>query len=93
MKKETYTISFRLDSYHLAKLEGEASKHQISVHEQARRTVIDSLNRKEAETILERLSELQAEVKKVSGIEKSMTDLRSDLAEAIDWIVKKLQKG
>jgi hypothetical protein len=93
MKKESHTVSFRLDPHYLGKLEGEASKHSVSVHEQARRMVIDDLDRRDGEAILERLTEIRTEVQKVSEVEKSVADLRADLAEAVDWIVKKLQKG
>jgi len=93
MKKESHTVSFRLDSHYLGKLETEASKHGISVHEQARRVVIDGLDRKDAEELLERLSAIRSEAAKIQDVEKAVADLRADLAEALDWIVKKLQKS
>jgi hypothetical protein len=90
MKKESHTISFRVDAHYLARLETEASKHGASIHEQARRMVIDSLDNKEATIILEQLSQIRNETGVIQDIRKEVSSLRSDMAEAIDWIVTKL---
>lgn len=91
-KKETYTVSFRIDSHHLSLLEGEAGKHGISIHEQARRMVIDDLSRQETGELLEKLTAIQKQTARVESVETSIAELRSDLAEAVDWIVKKLER-
>jgi len=90
MKKETSTVSFRLDSHYIGKLQQQAEKHGISIHEQARRTVIDDLDDRKGEETLEQLSALKGEVTKIQSLEKSVVDLRADLAEAVDWIIKRL---
>lgn len=90
MKKETSTVSFRLDSHYIGKLQRQAEKHGISIHEQARRALIDDLDDKRGEEILEQLSALKGEMTKIQSLEKSVVDLRADLAEAVDWIVKRL---
>jgi len=90
MKKETSTVSFRLDPHYVDKLQKQAEKHGVSIHEQARRTVIDDLDNKREEEILEQLSALRREAEKIQDVEKSVVGLRADLAEAVDWIVKRI---
>ena len=91
-KKETPIISFRLDSYHFGRLETDAKKYSVSVHEQARRMVIDDLSRQETGELLEKLTAIQKQTARVESVETSIAELRSDLAEAVDWIVKKLER-
>lgn len=69
MKKETSTVSFRLDSHYIGKLQRQAEKHGISIHEQARRMVIDDLDDGERDRLRE-------EVKEVKG---TVSNLRGDL--------------
>jgi hypothetical protein len=89
-KKESYTISFRVDAHRLAQLEKESIKHGISIHERARRILIDALDDKATEEILDQLSQIKEETRKIAEARKEIASLRSDMAEAMDWIVTKL---
>lgn len=91
MKKETHTISFRLDTHYLLQLEEAASRSGVSLHEQARRLVIDSLNRTDSQAeVLEQLTSLRQDLVKVGTIEGQIQELRDDLAEAVEWMSKKI---
>ena len=91
MKKETHTISFRLDTHYLLQLEEAASRSGVSLHEQARRLVIDSLNRTDSQAeVLEQLASLRQDLVKVGTIEGQIQELRDDLAEAVEWMSKKI---
>lgn len=90
MKKETSTVSFRLDPHYISKLQAQAQKHGVSIHEQARRQIVDALDERRGEIILDEIEALKREVAKIGALEKTISDLRTDLAEAVGWIVKKL---
>ena len=47
-KKETHTISFRLDTHYLGALEARATKSTLSIHEEARRVLGDKLEEKDS---------------------------------------------
>lgn len=52
-KKETFTISFRVDADHLGQLEKGATPYGVSVHEYARIKLLESLDCQEENRILE----------------------------------------
>lgn len=54
--------------------------------------VIDDLGRQETGELLEKLTAIQKQTTRVENVETSIAELRADLAEAVDWIVKKLEK-
>jgi excinuclease UvrABC nuclease subunit len=80
-RKESFTVSFRLDPVYLRKLDDEAGKFGLSVHERARQLVISALDETQGERTFEKLIETLEEVR----------SLRDDLAEAVNWMVKNLQ--
>lgn len=73
-KEKTFTISFRLNSSQVSKLENEASKYRISIHELARQIVIDTLDQKEKEKVNESLAVLMSEVEKLKFIIADSTE-------------------
>lgn len=84
-KRESFTIGFRLDTASLAKLEEEAEHYGVSLHERARQIVIEHLGDAERGKILDKVIEIKESVSEVGG---DVAQLRSDLAEAVEWIVK-----
>jgi hypothetical protein len=50
-KEPTFTVSYRLNTSYLAKLEAIASRHNLSVHEQARILLLDALDNESEEEI------------------------------------------
>lgn len=52
-KKETFTISFRVDGHYLGQLEKGAAAYGISVHEYARQRLIELLERQDEARLLE----------------------------------------
>ena len=94
MKKETYTISFRLDSHYLSRLEEAAAGNEVSLHEQARRLVVESLNGNDGqsgtEQVLEELARLREEVAGLTSIRQQVEELRDDITEALEWMSKKI---
>lgn len=89
-KRESFTIGFRLDATHLATLEDEARHYSVSLHERARQIVIEHLDDAERGKILDKVIEVK---ESVSGVEGEVAQLRSDLAEAVEWMIKNLKKG
>jgi acetylglutamate synthase len=73
MKKETHTISFRLDTHYLLSLEQRATNASLSVHEAARQMVIERLEDAERHRVLEEVLALRTLLEK----------LRNDLAETL----------
>lgn len=73
MKKETHTISFRLDTHYLEALERNASSSSLSIHEEARRIIIRSLEDTNRHLVLD-------EIKALRGL---LEQLRGDLAETL----------
>lgn len=76
-KKKSYTVGFRLDEYHLAELEKRAAKDKTSIHEQARRIVIDVLNDTERGAVKEEVSAARQDIK----------NLKLSLADAVEAIL------
>ncbi len=76
-KKQSYTVGFRLDEYHLAELEKRAAKDKTSIHEQARRIVIAALNDTERGAVKE----------EVSATRHDVQDLRLALAAGIEALL------
>lgn len=72
-KEQSFTVSFRLTSSQLAELEKKASKHKLSVHEEARVLVLDSLENKEKQS---HIAGLYNEIEKLKFI-------LADTAEAL----------
>jgi hypothetical protein len=73
MKKETHTISFRLDTHYLEALEKEASSSSLSIHEEARRIVIRRLEDTDRHLVLD----------EVKALREVLEHMRSDLAETL----------
>jgi hypothetical protein len=71
-----HTISFRLDNHYLAKLDAGAKKGE-SVHERARKVLMDALDTERQEEIKEELSELS----------EKMDTLHGDLALAVEALL------
>lgn len=91
MKKETSsTVSFRLDPHYIGRLQSKAEKQGVSIHELARRTIVDDLDDRKGEELLAKVESLKQETAKIKDLEKAISDLRADLAEAVGWIVKRL---
>lgn len=84
-KRESFTVGFRLDATHLARLEEEANRYGISLHERARQIVMEHLGDTERGKILDKVIEVKESVSEVS---EEVIKLRGDLAEAVEWIVK-----
>lgn len=87
-KRQTETVSFRLDDLYLMRLEEEASKYGVSIHQQARQILMDTLEDGERKRLMDKVGEVSGSVSKV---ENAVTELRSDLAEAVEWMVSNLQ--
>lgn len=79
-RNQRHSITFRLDDRYLKKLDDDAAKHGISAHQRARQFVIERLDEQQQERTMEKLIETLSEVRQ----------LRGDMAEAVEWIVKKL---
>lgn len=78
MKKETYTISYRLDAHYQQQLEALAVRNGVSQHEQARRLLVESINGANAqEQVLEQIAGLRAEVASLTGIGQQVEELHS----------------
>lgn len=77
MKKETHTISFRLDTHYLEALEKDASSSSLSIHEEARRILIRSLEDTNRHLVLD-------EIRALRGL---LEQLRGDLAETLITIL------
>lgn len=91
MKKETYTISYRLDGHYQQRLEALAVRNGISQHEQARRLLVESLNGANGqEQVLEQVAGLRAEVASLTSIRQQVDELRDDITEALEWMTKKI---
>lgn len=77
MKKVSNTVGFRLDPPYLKSLESEAANYKMSLHEYARRLVIDALDDARREQLEKRMVMLETEV----------SELRSDLATAVEALL------
>ncbi len=87
-RTQRHSISFRFDDQYLKKLDEDASKHGISAHQRARQIVIDVLDDTDRERVIGKVIETK---EGISELKEEMKALRSDMAEAVEWIVKKLQ--
>lgn len=76
-KKQSFTISFRLDAGQLAELEERAARHKVSVHEEARNVLMDTLNDA-------RRDELRDEI---SGAREDIKTLQMKLADAVEALL------
>jgi sugar diacid utilization regulator len=76
-KKETFTISFRVDNHHLNQLEKGAASYGISVHEYARQRLIELLERQDEAQLLE----------KTDATRRSVEGLRNDMAATLEVIL------
>jgi hypothetical protein len=76
-KKESFTISYRVDSATLMQLEKGASPYGISVHEYARQQLMEKLEGRGEARIL-------AETEATRG---SVEDLRNDVATTLEVIL------
>lgn len=74
---QSFTVSFRLDASYLAELEKRAALHSVSIHEEARRIVLDALNDAERGAVREEVSEAK----------KDIRDLRMRLADAVEALL------
>lgn len=72
----SHTISFRIDDHYLAKLDAKAKQGE-SLHERARRVLIDALDAEGQE-------EIKAGVKELSG---KVDSLQYDLALAVEALL------
>lgn len=96
--KESYTISFRVSGLSLSKLEKLAAEKKVSIHEQARKLVLDALDddsTEEIKTNIKRTREdiedfklavavaLEALLVKAGNVEKET---------AKDWITEQFRK-
>ena len=82
-KKETFTISFRVDANHLKLLEKGASSYGLSVHEYARMRLLEALDRQDETRILE----------EATGIKRSVEGLRDDVAATLEVILMNTTKA
>ena len=87
-RNQSHNISFRLDDRYLKKLEDEAEKHGLSVHQRARQFLLDVLDDAERERVIGKVIETK---EGIAELKEEMKALRTDMAEAVEWIVKKLQ--
>lgn len=78
-KEPTFTVSYRLSALYLAKLEALAERHNISVHEQARILLLDTLDNKSEEEIKTDIKRTREEVK----------DLKLSVAVAFEALLVK----
>lgn len=72
----SHTISFRLDNHYLAKLDARAKSNE-SVHERARKVLMEALDLDVQEEIKEELS----------GLSKQVGSLHQDLALAVEALL------
>jgi hypothetical protein len=86
--KQSFTISFRLDGDYLKRLDDEAAKVGLSVHERARQMLIELLDDKDRERLFEKIIDVKESITEVGG---EVSRLRGDLAEAVEWMVKNLK--
>ena len=78
-KEPTFTVSYRLNASYLAKLEALAERHNISVHEQARILLLDTLDNRSEEEIKTDIKRTREEVK----------DLKLSVAVAFEALLVK----
>ena len=96
-KEPTFTVSYRLSASHLAKLEALASRHNLSVHEQARILLLDVLENEADEEIKTGISRMREELQdfKLSvavGIEALLVKAGNVEKEtAKDWITEQFR--
>jgi hypothetical protein len=91
MKKETYTISYRLDAHYQQQLEALAVRNGVSQHEQARRLLVESINgANNQEQVIEQIAGLRQEVASLASIRQQVDELRDDITEALEWMSKKI---
>lgn len=76
-KKESFTISFRVDAYQLTQLEKGAAAYGMSVHEYARQRLGELLERQDEARLLE-----EAQVTR-----RSVEGLRADVAATLEVIL------
>ena len=79
-KKETFTISFRVDGFHLSRLEKGATRLGMSVHEYARLRLSELLERQDEARLLDETARLRR------GVE----GLREDVAATLEAILLNL---
>lgn len=76
-RKETFTISFRVDAHHLGQLEKGAASYGISVHEYARQRLVELLERQDETRLLE----------DAAATRRSVEGLRNDVAATLEVIL------
>jgi hypothetical protein len=81
-KPQTYTVSFRVDAYHLSRLEKGAAAYKISIHEYARQRLIELLDHQEEARLIEDLGEVKGDV----------SLLREDLARTLEIVLANTTK-
>ena len=78
-KESSYTIGFRVDASYLSKLERLAQQKGISIHEQARRLLLDALDNESQEEIKDGVKRTREEIE----------DLRLSVATAFEALLVK----
>lgn len=81
-KEPTFTVSYRLSASYLAKLEAIASRHNLSVHEQARILLLDALDNESDE-------EIKTEIRRTR---EEIQDFRLSVAVAFEALLVKAGK-
>jgi len=76
-KQPTFTISFRLDAGQVAELERRAARHKVSLHEEARNVVMDTLNDTRRDEIRD----------EISGARDDIKSLQMKLADAVEALL------
>lgn len=82
-KKETFTVSYRVDSHHLSQLEKGAARYGISVHEYARQRLTELLDRQDEVRLLDEAATTRQQVQ----------GLRDDVAATLEVILLNMTKG
>ncbi len=76
-KQQSFTISFRLDAAQVADLEKRAARHKLSIHEEARSIVAETLNDTQRDEIKD----------EIVGARDDIKALQMKLADAVEALL------
>lgn len=88
--EKTYTVGYRITGKHLSSLEKRAARSgKVSIHEEARRILIERLENTEYDRVVEQGTRLQGDLESLSD---ELQGFRDDVKQALSWIVRRLNE-
>lgn len=89
-RQKSYTVGYRINAKHLSLLEKRAERSgNVSVHEEARRILIERLEDTSLDALAQNLDHLH---ERMGGISDEVQSLRDDVKQALAWIVRRLNE-